>query len=279
MKNTAARVIITVMSLLTILAILAGLYIHVFRRGSFIKRAETGVEGRASDKDFGFDDYFKNTQMISESTTFDEEVREIYIEADAADLSIEDGDSFSVEYNLPESMKPVIEMKNGRFSFVSRMKGPFSPFDLRKGASIELTVPEGTKLDSFQMELDAGRISIGSFDTGRFFINSDAGDIEIEEVKADRLEIKTDAGNLELREVTAGRAIVNLDAGNVMIRDSSIDDLEAKIDAGNIDVDDSTINSGSCKTDFGNISLKGNIGDVEVKSSVGNTSIERDDSR
>ena len=276
MKNTAARVIITVMSLLTIVAIVVGLFIHVFGGGRLIRRAETVSEGEAYDRAYGIGNLFKRSEMISDSMIFDEEVDEIYIEVDAADITVEDGDRLSVEYKLPDVMKPAIEVKKGKLSFVSRLKGPFSPFDMGKGASVEITVPEGTKLDSFSINLDAGRVSAGSFDTGKFIINSDAGDMEIEEMKVGSFEIRTDAGNLKISDLTADRADLSLDAGNVIIRDSVIDFLEAKIDAGNIDADDSTINSGSCKTDFGNVSLKGKIGNVKVKSSVGNASVEGD---
>ena len=121
MNNTAARVIITVMSLLTIAAIVAGLFIHVFGGGRFIRSAETVSEGEAYDRAYGIGNLFKRSEMISDSVAFDEKVDEIYIEVDAADITVEDGDRFSVEYKLPDAMKPVVEVKKGKLSFVSMM--------------------------------------------------------------------------------------------------------------------------------------------------------------
>lgn len=251
MKNTAAKMIITVMSLLTIAAILAGLYIHVFRGNS----------------------PFRGGAVASDRVAFDEEAEEISIEADAARVTVEEGDRLSVEYCLPKSNKPIVELKEGRLSVAGGKTGPVFFLGGSKEFKVNVTVPAGTKLKSFSLRLDAGRVTIGSIDAEHFSIKSDAGDMKLAKLNTGDFEIRTDAGNIDIEELTADRAEIKLDAGNIEIRDSSIDTIEANADAGNIEVKASTVGRGSCETDFGNISLAGEIGDVSARTSAGNTSI------
>lgn len=252
MNNTAARVITTVLCLVTIAAILVGLYIHVFSR-------------KIS---------FKKTAMTSGQNDYDEAVEEIKIDVDAANIVIEEGDKFSVEYNLPENAEPVVEFKNGVYSFKSKMSMHLAPFDIGNDMKVEVTVPEGTDLKSIFLELDAGNVSLEGLKTDKIRIESKAGNIEMDEMKTDTLEIESNAGNITISDLKTDKAKLEIDAGNIEIKDSEIDNIEASTDAGNVTVNDSTVNSGMCRTDFGNVELTGKIGEgVRAKTSVGNATI------
>ncbi len=255
MKNTAARVIITVLSILTIAAILVGLYIHVFGRGFSFK----GSLGTVSDK-----------------VSFDEMPDEIYFDIDASRIRVEEGDELSIEYRLPETAKPEIEMKNGKLTFKSKISDPITPFRMGKEMDVTVTLPGDLMLKSFSIKQDAGNISVEELNTGKFMINADAGDISIDEIKADDIGITVDAGNISVSKLEADRFTLDADAGNVRISDSRIGDIDAKIDAGNIESKGSVIESGSCRSEFGNIDLNGEIGDVSVKTSVGNASVNEE---
>ncbi len=255
MKNTAARVIITILSILTIAAILLGLYIHVFGRGfSF-----TGSLGTVSDK-----------------VSFDEMPDEIYFDVDASRIRVEEGDELSIEYKLPETAKPEIGMKNGKLTFKSKFSDPISSFRMGREMDIIVTLPGNLMLKSFSINQDAGNISVEALNTGKFIIKADAGDISLDEIKADDAAITVDAGNVSVSKLEADRFTVDADAGNLSISDSRIADIDAKIDAGNIETQRSAIESGSCRSEFGNIDLKGDIGDVSVKTSVGNASVNEE---
>ncbi len=247
--------IITILSLVTIAAILVGLYIHVFSK-KFNFKGSMGSMGTASDE-----------------VRFEDIPDEIYFDVDAAKIHVEEGDELSLEYNLPEAAKPNIEMKKGKLTVISKISGPFTPFGMGKDFDIQLTVPEGTSLKILSIDQKAGDISVESLRLGKLSIKADAGDISLDEIKANELEIEVDAGNISLSEFETGKAVIEADAGNLSISDSHISDIKAKIDAGNIESHDSSIGSGSCKTDFGNVELSGEIGSVSVKSSVGNATI------
>ena len=243
--------IITVLSLITVAAILLGLYINVF-------------SGR---KKFG------PAGMVSDTMTFGEEVKEISIEVDAASINVTEGDRLSVDYTLPASEGTEVEMNNGKLSVTGGKNRSVFSFGDINDFSVDVTVPAGTKLESFSLELDAGEVSIGSFDAKQFSLISDAGNIDIHKINSDAFEITVDAGNVSINGLEAGKTAIEVDAGNIEISDSRIDTIDAKADAGNIEVKDSTVNKGSCETDLGNISLYGDIGDVLTKTSLGNTTV------
>ena len=258
--NAASRVIITIMSVLAIAAILVGLYIHVFGNSSFFSASPASsdtvsLEGVLSGPDSDYPDTAG-------------------LEGDYADLSVETGDAFSIDYTLPSN--PKIEIKNGSLTIKSKVNEFSSFFKMKPDYKIEVVIPEGTELTDFDLNMDAGKVSMEGIKTKKLKMNSDAGDVDLDDIKADTFDINTDAGNIEMNEIETKNLIVNADAGNLKINDSTIDRIDAHIDAGNIEAHDSTINSGSCKTDFGNVSLNGNIGDVKAKSSVGNATIDRD---
>ena len=255
MKNTAARVIITILSLVTIAAILVGLYIHVLGK-KFKFMGNIGGMGTTSDE-----------------VSFEDIPDEIFFDVDAAKIHVEEGDELSLNYSLPEAAKPDIEMKNGKLTVKSKISGPLTPFGMGKDFDIELTVPKGSSFKTLSIDQKAGDISVESLNMGKILIRADAGDIKLDEIKVNEVEIEVDAGNISISDLETGKAVVEADAGNLEISDSKISDIKAKIDAGNIEAHDSTIGSGSCKTDFGNVELNGNIGSVSVKSSVGNATI------
>lgn len=251
MKNTTARVIITVTSLLTIAAILAGLYIHVFSG----------------------DNPFSASATASDSVTFDEDVKEIMIEVDSARVKVEEGDKLTVEYALPTGDEPVVDMKDGKL-FVTGGKNrtifSFGRFNERK---VNMTVPRGTKLDRFSVTLDAGKVSAGSIDAKQFCVNSDAGDMDMHKIRSDSFEVTVDAGSISVSDLETGMATIKADAGNIEIKDSTIDTIDARVDAGNLEVKDSTVDNGSCETEMGNVSLEGEIGNVLAKAGLGNATV------
>lgn len=251
MKNTAARMIITVLTVITVIAILLGLYINVFSGRKKIGMAET----------------------VSDTVTFEEEVKEISIEVDAAKINVSEGDRLSVNYTLPASEGSEVEMNNGKLSVTGGKNISVLSFGQIHDFSVDITVPAGTKLESFSLVLDAGEVSIGSFDAKQFSLNSDAGDMDIQKINSDSFEIAVDAGNISINDLAAGRAAIEVDAGNIEISNSSIDSIDAKVDAGNLEVKDSTIDHGCCESDLGNISLYGDIGDVQTKTGLGNTTV------
>ncbi len=273
MKNNTSRLIITILSITTIIAILLGLYIHVFSRMSAFGGITVG----------------KSKGVVSDTVTFEGSVTEIDLIADFANVTVEPGNGpLTVSYTMPKEQVPVIEFDNGELT-ITRKKGVFITNNfLNTDYSITVTVPAGTDLSSLKLNADAGNIKVSdlnaknvSIDTDAgnvsvrkitattISINTDAGNLDLDELTADKLSLDTDAGNIDLKSCNVGTFDVDLDAGNLEMYKCVIDSINADTDMGNIEASESEIRSGSCTTDMGDIDLKGDIGNVNVKTSLG----------
>ena len=253
--NTAGKVIITLASIATVIAIIAGVYMNVFKGRSF---------------------HFKfSSKMTEDTVTLDGDVRNLTVNIDYADVTVQPGEELSVAYSLPESMVPTISLQNGSLEVKSPTNFVTLPVQSFGNCYVTVTVPEDCDPEQVTLNVDAGNQKVNDLQCGKLDVHADAGDVEVENVKTPEIAVHVDAGNMELKGCETETLSVSADAGNLDISDSSIYKIDDKVDAGNIEAKNSTIDTGICKTDLGNIKLSGEIGDVEAKSSVGNVSIPR----
>ncbi|MCR4897153.1 MAG: DUF4097 domain-containing protein [Lachnospiraceae bacterium] len=270
MKNNTSKLIITILTITTIIAIILGMYIHVYR---------------------GFGGFFfgGSKESVSDTLTFEGSVSALDLNADFANVTILPGDGpLTVSYTMPKEMIPDITFGNGKL-IITPKKGVFiTHFNWNTEYSITVTVPAGTDLTSLKLdsdagnisvrdvnaatvsiEVDAGNVNISNLTADAFLINSDAGNLLLDKVAATEMTLETDAGNIDLNASNVQTFNVDLDAGNLEIISSVIDTINADTDMGNIESRDAEIHSGTCTTDMGDIDLQGNIGDVKVKTSLG----------
>lgn len=243
------KIYITIISIVTVIAVLFGCFIHIFNRGNF----SWNVRGSRS---------------VSDTVELSGDVDTIKVDIDHAGITVAYGDDVHVEYTLPENMVPEIELKDGTLSVLQKNS-------VRIGGSgwgdysIMIVIPEETKIEKLDLNLDAGNFEIADIPCEDVKIKCDAGNIELDNIESKDMKIDVDAGNIELTDVSADNVNVKADAGNIQLNGCTIDVFDADADAGNIDADNCTINSGEVKTDLGNISLNGNIGDVKTHTSLG----------
>ena len=245
--NNTSKTIITVISIFTVIAIIAGVYINVFR---FMPS-----QGAAPSSD---------------TVTLDGEVNSLDIDIDAANVTVKYGDKASVAYT---NLAPEIKLENGRLTIAER-SNRISFFPIGE-SSMEIILPEGTTPD-MSMTIDAGKLDITGITGGSVSVDADAGNVTFTDAGAKNLIVSADAGNIQLDKCNFDIANIEVDAGNVNINNCTIDMLEADADAGNISSEGSTINSGNCNADMGNITLGGKIGDVKVNATLGNANILQD---
>ena len=249
--TTAGKIIVTLACIATVIAIIAGVFMHVLKGRSF----------RFSSK------------MTEDKVTLEGEIRDLTVNIDYADVTVQPGTEFSVAYSLPESMVPEISLQNGALTVKSPENLVTMPLQGIGNCYVTVTIPEKTDLDRAKLNVDAGNQKVLDLQCGDLDVHADAGNVEVENAKTTQMEVHVDAGNLELKGCDIETLSVNADAGNLDMEDCSVERIEAKVDAGNIEAKNSTIDTGICKTDLGNIKLSGEVGDVEAKSSLGNVSL------
>lgn len=252
----ASKIIITIVSIITVLAILAGVFIHVVRGFSFSRGAVKTVE----------------STVDLEGT-----LSEIILEADFSEITVKTGSAFSVSYCVPEILEPSVELKNGTLTVRSHSNNlnVVSFGNVHFDNFIIITIPEDSELARISLDVDAGEINLEDLDVSKLQVVADAGNIQMDNINSTRMEIEVDAGNIDIRKSSAETLTIDADAGNVELYDSTIGNITADVDAGNIESHDCTIESGRCDTDLGNISLRGDIGDVATHTSLGSATSDK----
>ena len=252
--SKAAKIYITVITLVTIAAILFGLGIHVFRNDGFLS--------------------FKNEEHMQEEVKLDGTVTTLAIDVDAAEIIISKGSACKVSYDMPKSLKPEIELKGGKLSVSGKAKrNRISNLGINEKSEIRIELPMDTDLEKVFIRTDFGNVNMEGIDADTYDIETDAGNVELKDFSAKEMKISCDAGNIEMKKGKVDELIASVDAGNVEIDDSTIDLVDIETDAGNIEITNATVNGGKCTTDLGNIELSGKIGDVKTKTSLGNVEV------
>lgn len=206
---------------------------------------------------------------------------EIELNADAAAFEIKKGSDFHVEYTFPSSFSPKVECSDGKLKI--EVKGnDFAGLsflgsnvkNIKDDYKVTVFVPQGTNLERFKADVDAGDICLNDMLITDVDIESDASNIEMSDIIAVETEIKTNAGNIEIKNSTLGKFNVKADAGNIQLTKVSATDIIAHTDAGNIELKDATFKTGNFESSMGNIEIDGTFDSVTAECSLGEISID-----
>jgi hypothetical protein len=131
-------------------------------------------------------------------------------------------------------------------------------WDHREDAWVEITYPADGSLNDVDVKLDAGDIRVNNLDCISFHVNNSFGDIDASAVKCESLRITADAGRIDLSNIdVTGSAVLNNKFGDVELTGIMAKVMTVTLDAGDVKAD------------------RINTGDMKVKSSFGNVSIDR----
>ena len=247
--NKTAKIYITIITIITIAAIIIGMCINVF---------DGGFSGK----------------QHSDTVSITDDISDIDIDVDATGVTVEYGDTPSVVYDIYGKKAPDISVNNGTLS-VNANSNEFVGFGIQKPKrnEITITVLKDVELSSIRVKSDAGDVKLNNLCGNSVDIETDAGNMKFTDIKFKSLSLEADAGNVDFTDCQTDNVNVTLDAGNLNLKNTTIETLTAEADAGNIESDDCTIKGGSVKTDFGNIKLNGDIGSVSTKTDLGTVKI------
>ncbi len=213
---------------------------------------------------------------------------EIELKADIAAFEIKKGSDYHVEYTFPSNFtvkvkssdgKLEIEAKGNEWNGLSFLGNNVK--SIKESYKVTVFVPEGTNLDNFKADVDAGSICLNDMLIADIDIEGDASNVEMSNIEASETEIKTDAGNIEIKNSSLGKFNVKADAGNIQLSKTTALDIVAHTDAGNIELKDATFKTGNFESSMGNVEIEGTFDSVDVECSLGAISIdaENDDAR
>lgn len=215
---------------------------------------------------------FSLINTTSKSYTEMDEFDSLEIDVDSARVVIEQGDSYSVKYELAGDDDDIeCKVEDGKLYIHNAEDSGFHLFwNWSDDAYITITVPEDTKLQSVYVDTDAGNIKISNIAADKFVIDSDAGNINLDEIESfDLVTVETNAGNVHANGKLAGDCEFKSNCGNVSV------DTEYSSDMYSYDVDTSVGHSDVTNGDGDNLSDSDNEGDynMNVKTDLGNVNL------
>ncbi len=229
---------LTILTVVTVVCILAGLYIHVVSFAIPLFGTNKGSGKTVTD-----------TVDITG-------VNDIDLDLDVFNVDISAGDSYSLSYSCPEAVKPEITTDDKGLHVKSRKNNHFfSPFNLgslKSDCKMTITVPAGSSLNELSADVDLGNLNVNDLEIIEAELGADTGNINAVGLKTGSVSIDTDAGNVYLGDSTANTLNINTDAGNVRIDKVSAAQADVSSDVGNLDISgDFEILNG--ESDVGNI--------------------------
>ncbi len=212
-KKTGKTLYLTLLSIVTILAVLFGLFVHVFR-GYF-------YEGEKS-----------------ESIVVKESFSNVDIDLDLTDFRIEYGDHYGVAYEYPRDMEPKVYVK-GDTLYVEQ-QGNYKLHGIRrKTFKLTLILPAGVSLNNVDIDVDMGNIEFGKLDCKNLYVEADMGNIELDKIHCESFTAKADMGNIEV-DGDFDRVTAKCSMGNIEVTSPrSIDEIELDLD---VDMGQKTFN-------------------------------------
>lgn len=197
-----------VLGFITVIAIIAGLYIHVFG---------TPGSGNTTTKE----DSFQN-------------VKEIEIDGNIFDLTIRDSDSdmVDVRYEGLEKMVPEFKFSNGKLHIVQPDKNfkVKSMKELNGKCELYISLPVGTKLDKFNCKTEIGDIEADSITAKEFDLHASLGKVQIRELTCEDVDIEANLGDVEIRNASFKEIDIDADLGDIKLDTiANVSDYKVKI--------------------------------------------------
>lgn len=238
----------TLLSFATVIAIFAGLYIHVFGWGFGSNGKETEVE-----------ESFSN-------------VKEIVLDANIFNLTIKDSDSDQVEvrYEGIEKLTPVLACTNGKLKITQKEKSfkIKKMSDLRGKSELVIKIPKGAKFEAIDLNLDLGNIDADSITADDFDVQADLGKVEIRELTATDAQIQANLGDVCIKKAIFKDMDIDADLGNIELETvTNVSDYSISIDT---DLGDNTVEGTKVSSEYHS---EGNAGEIEIECDLGNVNI------
>ncbi len=152
--------------------------------------------------------FFGDDGVADEMTTYavSQDITSLILDANAADITMKEGDSFSVVSNLKYL---TVEEQNGCLILRDRHRDSLFGGNNYGNAVLTLTFPKVFVFDKVEIDTGAGRVTADSLVTARAELSFGAGDISFAALTVtDFLELEGGAGRIDIK----GGAIHNLEA-------------------------------------------------------------------
>lgn len=215
----------------------------------------------------------------------------ISVDVDVAELSITEGESFSLRYQYTDGLEPVYEVKNGTLFIKQKQTGYRIWGDPGRvdECSLSLTIPAGTALDSVDIRAAMGDVGIDKIASSKCDIQSNLGNINIKNCSFDKTDLVANLGEISVSDTELGDAQINNDMGNIKATACTFGDLDIVAAMGNAVIDAAQNLDGyrmDLRSDLGSVTVNGRhesgkyyqkgsgTGRLEIETSVGTVRLD-----
>lgn len=193
----------------------------------------------------------KNVELKTYDFT-NENLTDITIDMNDADINIKYGDKLSVDASFPEKYEPKVELKGGKLTIYQRDN--IKHISDSDGFNIDIMIPSDTDLGNLKIDVAAGDIDIKDVKADNLDIDANAGDIDIKDIAAGKIDIDANAGDIDVSNVTGDKVDISANAGDINLMDSTVKSAEVNANAGDIDIT-GNYEKIDCECDFGDVDI------------------------
>ena len=205
---------------------------------------------------FGFGLFSKPEKTVANTASFDAgEIKEISLDVELGQVTLQRGAEFKVDYNYPEKYAPKIEMKNETLEITEKGK-KFTPSSGHE-FYLNITVPSNAELRNVDMEINLGELNIDGLTSDRISVEGDCGALKITNCNAENADFQADLGDIEISGCSFRSLKSEADLGDINVQ-GDFDSVYCRCDMGDID-----INTVKNESDI-DITAKCSLGDVKV---------------
>ena len=257
MKRNVYLIILTI---ITILCIIAGTGYHLVRfgisvAGGLLPSMQTFMDAVL---DWNNDDSSDNTESAASTKTVSssqnlDAFTSIQADMNVMDLNVVSGDSYSIQYKASKKFVPEFEVKNNCLTIKQLQNVSFFP--ATRNAKCTVTVTVADSLDSVKIQSAVGDITLLDQTITTFSLYTDAVDIDLENCAFGKSTFETDVGDFKLKNCTFTALSLYADAGDIDLENCASDKGTIETDAGDIDLKNCTFTNMDISTDAGDVDI------------------------
>ena len=143
-------------------------------------------------------------------------------------------DNVSVKYEFDDRYEPKFEEKDGKLSIETSSKRWYEfNYWFENAPRMEITVPQNVELSEIYLTLNAGTVQLGDGDWGKLFdVELNAGTISVGNVSVEEMYVELNAGAFDAKTIASDNVTCNISAGAFNAKEIVSRQFECDVSAG-----------------------------------------------
>lgn len=205
---------------------------------------------------------------------FDENITAIKLNVDLGDVSICQGDAFSIDANMPEKLMPDIYVEDEVLVIENHQEVSLSNgISLEDDYYIDITVPEGAKLSCVNINLNLGEIALADINSNEITLVLACGSVTIDNIVGQKLSSTVNLGDFVIENSSVNELISSVDCGDNEAKNLEASFVEANSNLGDIEFSAVSFEHGTFIGDVGDIQVDGDFASINAELSLGDIEI------